>query len=191
MPKSPDNAGSVAATGNIHGRRAGRGIRPYLIVGKLLSVSLIIGGLASLCATQWLQPESNDAAGWAQRVQAVHMAYSRVIIPGFAGALVFGALLASTMLPVLLRMRWFVVKLALLMVCVPTLHGLTRSWLSATRVALMQEPPDLNVVADLDARLMWGTLAALLLAVAVMILGRIKPRLGQDYGRTFARSREA
>lgn len=35
---------------NIHGRRSGRGIRPYLLTPKLLAVSVYFGGLVIIIA---------------------------------------------------------------------------------------------------------------------------------------------
>lgn len=194
MSQSPSSADSHAGSApteprarNIYGRRPGRGLRPYLIVLKILSVACFFGGLMAVLAGVLLGAEPQDVDGWRQQVSVVHRIYSYVIIPGVAAALVLGTLLFSTIWQAMIRMRWFVVKMVLVLLAVPALHLYLRMRMLALKATLAQPHPDLSSAADLRDELIAGTLLAIAFAVAAIILGRVKPRLGQDYGRTFGK----
>jgi len=87
-------------------------------------------------------------------------------------------------------MRWFVLKMVLIAVCVPGLHLFMSSRARALRAVLNASTPDLQSAAFLWHQMLAGTIAALTFAVVVIVLGRVKPRLGQDYARTFSRHDE-
>lgn len=174
---------------NIHGRKAGRGARPYLIVVKLLSVAAFAGGLICVLVLALSGPPPQDLVAWRAQADLIRRLFLGVIIPGVTVAMVTGLLLFASIWRVMLRMRWFMTKAILVIVCVPSLHLFMRGRSQALRAALNADPPDLAAVAEIHSHLLAGTLAALAFAVAALILGRIKPRLGQDYGRTFARTR--
>jgi len=182
-----ENAGAGEPIRNIHGRRPGRGIRPYLIVLKILSVAAFFGGLVTLLGGVLLAPPPGDATAWRDQLALVHLVYVRVIIPGIVSALVFGTLLFASIWQAMIRMRWFVTKMVLIAVGVPALHVFLRSRMMALATLLAGTDPDLQRAAALRDQLTAGTVAAILFAVAAITLGRVKPRLGQDYGRTFAR----
>ena len=76
-------------------------------------------------------------------------------------------------------MRWLQVKLALIIV-VPTFH----LFMAGRSLAAGCDHAGGFPAATLLQTLFRGTVATLAFAVAV-ILGRLKPRLGQAYGRTF------
>lgn len=172
---------------NIHGRRAGRGARPYLIVVKLLSVAAFIGGLICVLVLALAGPPPEDLAAWRAQAELIRRTYLGLIIPGVTVAVATGLLLFASIWRVMIRMRWFVTKAILVIVCVPALHVFMRGRSVALRAALNAEPPDFAAAEAIRSHLLAGTVAALAFAIAAMILGRIKPRLGQDYGRTFAR----
>ena len=110
-------------------------------------------------------------------------AYRWVIVPGVVGAHVMGILLLSSMWRAMLRMRWFVTKAVLIVAGMPALHV----WLS-TRVKALEQVSrtsgDLTSAARLDRQIMVGAIIAFLLGVVIAFLGRVKPRLGQDFSRT-------
>jgi hypothetical protein len=172
---------------NIHGRRPGRGMRPYLIVLKILSVAVFFGGLVVVLIGVLLRPEPLDGHGWRDELVLIHRIYVGVIIPGLAAALVFGTLLFASIWRVMIRMRWFVTKMILIFFAVPALHVFMRSRSLAVELSLAQPTPDLQQASVLRDQMVAGTALAIVFAIATIILGRVKPRLGQDYGRTFAR----
>lgn len=80
---------------NIHGRRQTRGLRPYLLIPKVLCVAGYFGGLLTMLV-------STDAS----RIHRL------IVLPSLIGAGLLGALLLALHGPILLRMRWLQVKLA-------------------------------------------------------------------------------
>lgn len=169
---------------NIHGRRPGRGLRPCLIVVKLICVAAFLGGLMTLPATTTTEPQPLSPADWSRRAEHIGRIYRWVIVPGVTGAEIVGVLLFASIWRVMLRMRWFVVKATLIVVFIPALHVFSRHQLNRLRLSAAADagtvPP-----SELQAAIWTGAVFALALGVVLLILGRVKPRLGQDYGRTF------
>jgi hypothetical protein len=157
-------------------------------VGKLLGVAAFAGGLATVLLGVFLTASPTAPAGWRQEAELISRIYMRLIVPGLVVAATFGMLLAASIWRVMVRMRWFVVKMALVVVAVPALHVFMRSRLTALHALLAEPIPDLGDAAALRGQLLLGTSVAIAFAVATIILGRVKPRLGQDYGRTFSRA---
>ncbi len=153
---------------NKYGRRGGRGLRPYLITLKVFSVAAVLGGLA--CVQALLAAGLADAA-------TVRTLYRGVIVPGLLGAVVLGLLLALTIGRPLTRMRWFLVKMLLLGLAAPPLHTYAATRCEAWTAAPQQVEAEAGFRRDLQG--LSG--AGLLLAMALITLGRTKPRLGQNY----------
>jgi uncharacterized membrane protein len=168
---------------NIYGRQWGRGIRPYLLFPKIIFVGIFLGGLVNLLVLVLLQPTPATAGDWHLQVLMIHRAYAYVIIPALIGTLAMGLLLLSTHFRAFAGMRWFQLKIMLVVICVPVLHTFMRSRFMALQAVLAHE--DLTAAAAIRLQLQWGTVGALAFALTVIFLGRIKPRLGQNYARTF------
>lgn len=169
---------------NIHGRRPGRGVRPYFLMAKTVLVAALIGGLISLLALILLPSMPVSDEGRRTYTDALHRAYTWIIIPSLVGSMAMGlCLLACTGKP-LLRMRWLQVKALLIAVCVPLLHSFIRNRSQGLQSLLDTDGADPATIAALHTRILWGTAAALMFAVITAMLGRIKPRLGQRYGST-------
>jgi uncharacterized membrane protein len=174
---------------NIHGRRQGRGIRPYLLIVKLFAIAVCVGTLTAVLALVFLHGRPTDGRVWEFELSILGRAYLLLVIPSIAVTLLMGVLLWSTHAKAFLRMRWLQAKLVLVLLCLPTLHLLMRHWMH--RLGELVPPDAVNESATLAirAKLVGGSAAALSVAVLLIILGRIKPRLGQDYGKTFALGR--
>ncbi len=177
-------SGEAGKYANIHGRRGGRGVRPYLIVLKVTCVAGFLGGLMTVLAVLWSGPHPTSGDEWRERAEFIGRAFRWVIVPGVTGAEIVGVLLASSIWRVMIRMRWFIGKMALVFVCMPSLHFFMSGRLADLRV-FASVAPDPARAADVHGQLLVGTCFALVLGIVLVILGRIKPRLGQDYGRTF------
>ena len=179
---------SATRHGNVHGRKWGRGVRPYLLLPKIVCVATFLGGLVSLLVLLLLPEPPQTREAWIAQAELVRRGFGWVIVPSATGAVVFGSLLLRCHFRVFLRMRWVRVKLALIAVFVPGLHLFMRS--RSIRLArLVEGDGDLAEAAVVRGELAAGTLAALGFVLVVIFLGRIKPRLGQRYGRTFASTR--
>jgi len=156
----------AAAFVNRFGRRPGRGIRPWLLLPKVIAVMLYAGGLASLLVlwTGGLSP------GLARRLALC------TIVPGAACANVLGLVLLLQHPRVFLRMRWLVVKLISLAVIMPASHLFL-----ATRLAIIRGAAESGMPADdAAAQFTCGLVVALAGAVWIIVLGRLKPRFGQN-----------
>ena len=167
---------------NIYGRRWGRGLRPWLILPKYVCVSLFIGGLGAAGVVLTSPSEGPTAVYHAELFGRL---FTRAIVPGLVGAIVLGILLLLIHPWAFFRMRWFQLKLALIAVGVPGLHlymrGRSLAWKAALRAG------DFAAADGIRRELLAGLGVAVIFGVVIAILGRIKPRLGQDYARTFSR----
>lgn len=172
---------------NIHGRRGGRGIRPFLLILKLTGVAMFLGGLISLLILVLLPAAPQTVEAWQHQASLIRRAFLCVIIPGLLLAIVAGLLLAASMWRVMIRMRWFVVKIVVIAVGAACLHLFMHGRSVALQATLQRTAPDLAEAAALRKQLLTGTAVTILFGLTVTILGRVKPRLGQDYGRTFGR----
>jgi hypothetical protein len=174
---------------NIHGRQGGRGLRPYLIFPKSVFVSVFLGGLVSLLVLAFLQRTPTTLEEWRHRASLVAVSYVFVVVPGLLGGMIVGLILLFSHFRAFIQMRWLQLKLVLIAVCVPSLHFYMRGKATQLHNILdRNESGDLERAAELWLELRNGTLAAILFALIVIFLGRIKPRLGQNYVRTSSRS---
>ncbi|GAB4186328.1 MAG: hypothetical protein Kow00105_00850 [Phycisphaeraceae bacterium] len=161
---------------NRHGRKPGRGVRPWILIPKVLSVAALFGGfLAASVLLHTHHPASLE--DWGHLIEMVSTVFRRLIVPAVLLVVVFGVLLLWQHWRVFLTMRWVQLKLVLLLLTVPPLH-LTGRW-------LIGQARDALAGGDLDrvvTLMFWFTVTADLavLALAVVIfIGRHKPRLGQ------------
>ena len=160
----------MAAYTNIHGRKWGRGIRPWLLIPKCFCVAVLIGGLFALAiiiaATHLATSGEQSEFAWT----LIRAIFRYQIIPATIGAVLLGLLLFVQHLREFVRMRWMRVKLAGIVVAVPFLH----IWLSSSLASLSAEKGS-------PARLMPGVLTGLAVFGVIAVLGRLKPRLWQGY----------
>ena len=174
---------------NRYGRQWGRGLRPYLLVPKLIFVGTTLGGVVSLLILVFARSAPTSPEAWRAEAEAISNAYRHVIVPGLLGAMFMGSLLAASHFRAFIRMRWFQAKLTWLVVCVPSLH-FYMFYRSKALMATLGGSADPGRCEALRSQLLVGTLAALAFVLVAMWLGRIKPRLWQNYGRTFGKQME-
>lgn len=147
---------------NIHGRKRGRGIRPWLLLPKYLCVSLALGGLSAIAVLSTLRvPDSGIMANSLLQYQ---------VFPALAGASVLGILLLVHHGRVMLKMRWLWAKLGLIVVAALVVHLVLKG-----QVAREQVSP--------RGAIGYGAALSALAFVLVAVVGRLKPRLGQKYNR--------
>lgn len=175
--------GVIAAIPNIHGRKPTRGIRPWLLLPKVLAVFTLLGGLLAalilICTSDPRTP-----ADWRYLERTLTRLYHWMVVPGAVASIMLGVmLLLADGWRIMLRQRWLQVKLALLAVAIPGLHTLSRGLLLWIRYELVVGEPD-GPHGLLDA-LGSVTAAGVAVLVVVIILGRLKPRLGQNWARAY------
>ncbi|MHC4994777.1 MAG: hypothetical protein ACYTGQ_06935 [Planctomycetota bacterium] len=149
---------------NQYGRKGGRGIRPWLLIPKVLAVGCVVGGLVAMGVVScW---DDNNA------VVLVGLILERVVGPGVTVAIVFGVGLFRQHAVVFWRMRWLRIKMFLVIVFLGSLLFL---W------------DHVQVVAGGDqealSALRWNLVVSIGMAVALVILGRMKPRLGMEVAK--------
>jgi len=167
---------------NRYGRKGGRGVRPVLLMIKLVGVMAWFGALLATTVFCFVAaPTTRD--DWAEMLDVIHVNMVYVGVPGLIVALVAGALLLWHHGMVLWRMRWLKTKLAILAVAIPVLHLSLSSLLRSIRADLLYMEPDGPGGRWELFRI--GLIVAIVVFLAVIMLGRIKPRLGQNYARTF------
>lgn len=179
---------STPPPANLYGRRAGRGLRPWLLVPKVLALGGLFGGLvAAWVATVAAQPPARDAAAWQAWLSAVGAVFRYLVVPASLAAALLGALLLLQAPRVLLAQRWLRVKLLVLILFLPPLHFLARHQFHRLRAV---SPPPADAPGDAPASALPFTaclVAAVLVVAAVIALARVKPRLGQNWARTYER----
>ncbi len=161
---------------NKHGRRPGRGIRPWLLIPKILSVGALFGGfLGAAVLLHASDPQTHEQ--WSHIIATTSTLFLRLIVPAVMCVILFGVLLFWQHPKVFLKMRWFQVKVVLLILTLPALH-LTGRWLiHHAREALAAGK--LEQVAELMRHFTLTVDLAVLALVVVIVIGRHKPRLGQ------------
>ncbi|UCD74268.1 MAG: hypothetical protein JSV91_10805 [Phycisphaerales bacterium] len=163
------------------GRRRGRGIRPWLILAKLIGLFCFIGGLAAAAGLACGSPAPADRAEWKLAAEYLHW----IIIPGMVGggilALAAGGCLWLQMPRVFLRMRWFKVKIPLVVVLVGGFHLWGRFTARLLHEAL-DKPARIAEVPLIWDRLSLILLLAFFAMLPIVYFGRVKPRLGQPIG---------
>lgn len=169
---------------NVHGRTPGRGLRPWLLIPKVLGVAVYFGGLVAAAAV--IGAFYADGGAAASRQQWIDLTYTlRAIfvfaaVPGLLLAIVCGVGLLWHSRWVLWRMRWMKLKAAILIVTIPLLH----LFMSSRLVHVREHGEGGAAMVQFNIALA----AAIAFAVMVIFLGRHKPRLGQGV-RAFAEQR--
>lgn len=183
------SAMAAAVPANIHGRRAGRGLRPWLLVPKVLAVGCLFGGLVSaLLLLTVARPSPQDTAAWAHWLNVISILFRYLVVPASLAVVSFGLLLTLQAPRILLAQRWLQVKLLLLVTTLPPLHFLARYRFHQLR----QADPALTPPSSAPQPTC-GVLACVITAVIVVAilvtLSRVKPRLGQNWAQTYMRLR--
>lgn len=156
-----------------------------MIMLKIICVGLFLGGLVSFLVLAAGRSEEAGSEQAEEFAALAHRMYGRLIVPGVVGAEVAGLLLTASIWRVMIRMRWFQLKMLVLLIGCPGLHLFMVTRLTAFD-EMFKGGFDEAVAVSLHTQMLAGTAAAIVYALLMIWLGRIKPRLGQDYGRTFA-----
>ena len=162
---------------NKHGRKPGRGLRPWLLLPKLFGIATYFGGL--VCALALLcTVNMNDAIERSLLIHFLGNMFVFAIVPGLIVAMLMGALLLWHHGKPVWQMRWLRVKLTVVAVSTPLFHLLGRSLLHAAA----QATDDAVSIAALE-RFRLLVLSAVVVTGVIIGMGRHKPRLGQQLGK--------
>ena len=171
---------------NVYGRRPGRGVRPWLLIPKVLAVAVYFGSLVAAAAVWFTGPRRHPAPADPQVVQWLEQVadlFRFVVVPALLVAVVFGLLLFLQHPRQFMRLRWWQVKIAWLAVFIPVMHLYMSSRLERVRSAV--EAGSMHGTAERQFE--WGLAAAILGSAFVIFLGRYKPRFWQNWARAYRR----
>lgn len=165
---------------NIHGRRAGRGLRPWLLLPKVMLIAVYFGTVAAAAILWWSQPLA-DPHRLHLLVDQTRTLFVFLAVPAMLLTACLGVGLFMQMPRQFVRLRWWQVKMASLAVGVPLGHVMVSARLRALRGLL--EAGDMAAVTA-GARSFRVALLLLLAGSAwIIVLGRLKPGLGQNWAR--------
>ncbi len=171
-------------------RKPGRGMRPWFLIPKVIAVATYFGA-AAVTATLWwqwigCQPDdallANEALAW--QLQTIRQLFVEIAIPALCVCLLLGAILFFQHPKAFINMRWMRVKLLLLAVGLPMGHLVMASRLYHFRTAAVEGV----IHANLKQQLNWGFAILLMGSILLVWLGRHKPRLKQNWAKTFTSS---
>lgn len=166
---------------NRHGRKPGRGLRPWLLIPKYLAVGAYFGGIMAVAVLFFL-PDEGHGVDVRMRESAIRIAHW-LILPGAVLASVMGMALWLQHAKVFWRMRWFRVKLLLIFGLLGPIEMLGYT-LITNLDAWKGQSKTVDVDRLVSAAGLGATLIGLIiLAVTIIMLGRLKPRLGQPIGQ--------
>jgi hypothetical protein len=171
-------------TPNSFGRRGGRGIRPWFLLPKVIAVGCYVGGLAAMFVL-WLTGDMR-ASSRAMVYLLWMTTYLRkyLIVPSLLVAIVCGVLLFLQHPRTFIKLRWLRVKLALIAVTVPAAHLFLWSHFRLIDASVGSARAQLDHAAVLQFKVGLG--ATLAMTICIVVLGRLKPRLGQNLARDLA-----
>ncbi len=165
---------------NIHGRKGGRGVRPWLLIPKLLCLAIFVGAYVAAMVL-WFYYRLGYSDGEVWPVRAVSVVFLRVIVPSLIAALLFGLLLFAQHPKVFITRRWLQVKLVIA-VSLTGMHTIARGTFKGIKAVVLDASwqGDTAEIEAACARFSACLIAGLIGAVLLVLLGRLKPRLGQQ-----------
>jgi hypothetical protein len=127
-----------------------------------------------------LGPRPETVEGWGILRGVLRVVVLSCLLPGALVALMCGGLLYLQHPSVFRRLRWFRLKVTIVIVATPALHLWARG-----RALAFDEALAAGRVGELNAR--WNAITvafgvALIIYAGVAVIGRLKPRLGEPHG---------
>src|SRR4051812_31323906 len=108
---------------NKFGRRPGRGVRPWLLLPKVVAVATFLGGYAATLFVWFTGDVTALEPGDPRRLWTIDVVGRLIpclVFPALLVPIAFGFLLLLQPPRPLLRMRWLIVKLVALLILTPT-----------------------------------------------------------------------
>lgn len=162
---------------NVHGRKGGRGLRPWLLIPKVLAVAGFLGSLASALACVMLM-ETNTLDQWRAMVDAVESIIEKVMVPCAFATVGFGVALLALHWRALIRQRWMRVKAVLMAIGLPACHFWARGVFEFIEEQVERGGSPEGPTGALECFQM-ALATGIVLLITLIWLGRHKPRLGQ------------
>lgn len=155
----------------------GRSIRPWLLIPKIIGVMIYVGGVATVLGL-WLASDFTSMDITDPRRQLVLHQVSRLmvflVVPALILALLMGTALLLQQPKVFLRTRWWQIKFLALAIVIPAAHFYCRA-----KFTILKETTSKATSDAVASQFTMGLTAALIGSIGVVVLSRLKPRLGQ------------
>ncbi len=163
-----------------HGRKGGRGLRPWLLIPKVICVAVFLGSYSS-ATLLWFYFRGGASAGTLWPIEGVSLIFRWLVIPSLSATLLFGGLLLLQYPGVFIRRRWLQVKLLLVAVLLPILHFAARRAFLEVKRGFLDDGLPFDHAAMQSPCLRFSVLlpAGLLTILLLVFMGRYKPRLDQ------------
>ena len=174
-------------------------MRPFLLIPKIISICAIWGVLAACALLILCAPESahRSATGYLTDTHQLLTQLSHLnnilIIPALILANIFGLLLFLDEPRIFIRLRWLQAKMLLILLAYPPLFAFLHAKLFDVR-SLIATALNNNSAEQTVSRLQHdlqiinlSIFTALILTTLIIILGRHKPKLGQNWAKTYAK----
>ncbi len=142
---------------------------------KLICVCVAFGALVT-GLTLWVTDPLPRADGL---LEIEHRIFSQIMVPAIIGAIFFGLMLLLQHPRIFVRLRWLQIKLAVVAIFLPVVHV----WVSS-QLLLLSSP---DAKGDSATFVAWLYITVITL-VLLIVLGRQKPRLGQNWARDFRKA---
>ncbi len=177
---------------NQHGRKPGRGWRPWILLPKVLAVAIYFGGLAAVLILWFtsdlpgLKATNPHAVGsdLTAIINQMHLLFSRLVLPSLFVTDVLGVLLLLQHPRLLLKQRWLQVKLLLLALVLPAMHLFYLARFHTLVDAVQGSGEQVSAAQQLT----WGLPLLLIASAGIIVLGRLKPSLGQNWARSYRKT---
>ncbi len=170
---------------NAYGRVGGRGLRPWLLLPKVFAVGVYFGALVATTVIWFVQVNAPSMMRLTPGggIEQVSFMFRFVIVPALLGTAAMGVMLFIQHPRVFSRLRWWQVKAGMLVLGVPTAHFFVSSRLAALRQAELAHTPNPHAQWQFSA----GLLVLIAASMCIIALGRLKPRLGQNWARVYSK----
>lgn len=176
--------GMTRLPANLHGRKSGRGVRPWLLIPKVLAVGLYFGALVTT-AVVWFSGPRRSANLADPQVQAwidqVSSLFRFLVVPALLIVMAMGVSLFLQHAAVFVRMRWWQVKMVSLFAGLPLGH-----LFMASKMRMLKHASERNW--SIELQLECGFVLLILWSIWLIFLGRYKPRLWQNRAKLFRRN---
>ncbi|QDU33831.1 hypothetical protein KS4_18890 [Poriferisphaera corsica] len=177
-------------------------MRPFFLIPKIISICAIWGVLAAcalliLCAPDFAhKTESAYLNAIHQLLTQITQLNNYLIIPALILANVFGLLLFLDEPRIFIRLRWLQAKMLLIILIYPALFAFLSSKLfharSTITTALANNSLEFAVgLTQKNLQVINLTIfTVLVMTTVIIILGRHKPKLGQNWAQTYAKIKQ-
>jgi hypothetical protein len=150
-----------------------QGGRAILLVAKFAGLILMLGGFAALIAMWLFGPEPLAIEEWRFHRRMLRAVFLACVFGGLVITLVAGLALYIRRQSHWRRQRWFIAKLAMIVVLLPPLHFWGRGRMMAMDEALAEG--DLALAAQAWEHAGWAFTIALGVLSVIALLGALRP----------------